>query len=59
VGQDNLKLCITKYYKTLFGDPTPSNFSLSEETNHDLPQLSNPENETATFCEKEVYEAVC
>jgi hypothetical protein len=43
----------------LFGDPTPSNFSLSEETNHDLPQLSNPENETATFCEKEVYEAVC
>jgi hypothetical protein len=55
VGQDNLKVYITKYYNTLFGDLAPLHFTLDEEINHDLPQLSTAENDihTTTFTREE------
>jgi hypothetical protein len=45
VGQENLKHYISKYYKGLFGDPQPSNVSMIESFNHDIPQLSHEEND--------------
>jgi mannosylglycoprotein endo-beta-mannosidase len=60
VGEDNLKVYITEFYKKLFGAPTPSNISLVEEVVQDIPQISSDENEilTAPFSEEEVYEAI-
>ena len=60
VGQENLKLYISEYYKQLFGDSDPSTFSLEEQMIHDIPQLSQEENDilTADFLVKEVYEAI-
>jgi hypothetical protein len=60
VGQDNLKTYISKYYKNLFGEPTPNNFSMIESEIHDIPQLSEEENSIliAGFNEKEVHDAI-
>jgi hypothetical protein len=44
VGQDNLKVYITKYYKSLFGPPIPNHFSMRESDKADVPQLSTEEN---------------
>lgn len=60
VGEDNLEVYITEYYKKLFGAPTPSNFSMGEDIIHDIPQLSREENDIiiADFTEKEVHDAI-
>ena len=39
VGQDNLKVFISEYYKNLFGEPALNNFSLNEDENQDIPQV--------------------
>jgi hypothetical protein len=60
VGEDNLKVYITEFYKQLFGAPVPSNISLIEEVVNDIPQISSDENEilTTPFAEEEVFEAI-
>jgi hypothetical protein len=60
VGQDNLKTYISEYYKNLFGEPTPNNFSMIGSEIHDIPQLSEEENRNliADFNEKEVHDAI-
>jgi exonuclease III len=60
VGDDNLKVYISEFYKKLFGPPTQSNVSLSENFLQDIPQVSEVENEllTAPFTEKEVHDAI-
>ena len=60
VGDDNLKVYITEYYKKLFGSPTPNNFSMMEDFNHDILQLSAEESDilTASFTETEVKAAI-
>ena len=60
VGQNNLKIFLTEYYKRLFGKPAPNNFSLDESRVDDLPQISSAENVilTSAFPEKEVFEAI-
>ena len=60
MGYNNLKIFITEYYKRLFGEPTPYNFSLDESKVDDLPQISSAENNilTSEFPEKEVFEAI-
>ncbi|XP_073355470.1 uncharacterized protein [Aegilops tauschii subsp. strangulata] len=60
VGQENLKLYITEFYKQLFGPPANTCVSLDESRVEDVPQLTVVENEvlTAPFTEKEVFEAV-
>jgi hypothetical protein len=51
-----LKVFITKYYKKLFGASEPNHFTLVEEINDDIPQLSLEESTllTADFTEEEV-----
>jgi hypothetical protein len=44
VGQQNLKVFITEYYKKLFGAPVTNFFNMREEVTHDIPQLSEEEN---------------
>jgi mannosylglycoprotein endo-beta-mannosidase len=60
VGEENLKVYITEYYKKLFGAPAPSDFSLDESRTDDIPKLSLDEKSilAADFTEKEVYEAI-
>ena len=60
VGQDNLKLYITNYYKQLFGAPEDSFVALDESRVDDIPQLATDENGilTAQFSEKEVFDAI-
>jgi len=60
VGDGNLKNYITEYYKGLFGPHTPNSFSMDETLRHDIPQVSEDENEglTAPFSEEEVKLAV-
>jgi hypothetical protein len=48
VGEDNLKVYITEFYKNIFGPPDPSNISLVEEVVPDIPQISSIENEILT-----------
>jgi hypothetical protein len=40
LGQENLKLYITNYYKQLFGAPEDSFVSLDESRVADIPQLA-------------------
>jgi hypothetical protein len=56
VGEENLKVYITEFYKQLFGASTPSNISLVEDAIQDIPQISVAENVilTAPFSEEEV-----
>ena len=60
VGDDNLKVYITEYYKRLFGEPNKNNFRLQENFANDIPQLNEEENIilTSAFTEKEVFDAV-
>jgi hypothetical protein len=60
IGQENIKNYITEFYKNLFGPPSNNFFSLVEEENQDIPQLSNVVNDilTADFTEEEVSEAI-
>ena len=60
VGEENLKVYITEYYKKLFGAPVKNNFSLIESQTNDIPQLPPEENGilTSEFTEKEVYDAI-
>jgi hypothetical protein len=60
VGQDNLKIYISKYYKRLFGPPSESGCTMRESIIHDIPQLSQEENDIliADFSEKEIYDAI-
>ena len=60
MGESNLKLYISEYYKKLFGDPDPNDVIMNEEMVHDIPQLTAEENDilTADFLVKEVYEAI-
>jgi hypothetical protein len=56
VGDDNLIVYITEYYKKLFGPPEDNYFEMIETRNDDIPQLSEEENVllTANFTEEEV-----
>ena len=60
VGEANLKLFITEYYKKLFVVPGPIFFSFVEDQVNDIPQHSNQEKGilTANFSENEVFDAV-
>jgi hypothetical protein len=60
IGQENFKKYISEYYKSLFGTPAASNFSLVEDLNDDIPQLTQDENNilTAEFSEKEILDAI-
>ena len=60
IGQENLKIYITEYYKRFFGAPVPNHFSMVESETLDIPQLSDEENIflTADFSKKEVYDVV-
>jgi hypothetical protein len=59
-GKEQLKSYITDYYKGLFGPSDGVQFSLDENINFDIPQVSCEENEklTASFIEQEVKEAI-
>jgi hypothetical protein len=60
VGEENLKVYISEYYKRLFGEPVASSFSLLEGHVDDIPQISDEENAIliADFTEKEVFDAI-
>jgi hypothetical protein len=60
VGQQNLKVIITEYYKKLFGAPETNFFKMREEVTRDITQLSQEENSilTTPFTEEEVFEAI-
>jgi hypothetical protein len=60
VGQQNLKVFITEYYKKLFGAPETNFCKMREEVTRDIPQLSEEENSilTALFIEEETFEAI-
>ena len=59
-GDAPLKNFITKYYKELFGPSPQSPFVLDESITHDIPQVSEAENEflTSPFSEEEVRATV-
>jgi mannosylglycoprotein endo-beta-mannosidase len=60
VSFDRLKSHITNYYKNLFGIPEQTEIALMEDQIHDIPQVSDEENEIliAEFTENEVREAI-
>jgi hypothetical protein len=60
VGEQNLKVYITEFYKELFGEPVANSFSLMEERVDDISQLSDEENDLliAEFTEKEDLYAI-
>ena len=60
LGQDNLKIYITEYYKQLFGPPEDSSVSLDGSRLEDVPQLTADENDilVAPFSEKDVFDAI-
>jgi hypothetical protein len=41
VGEENLKVYITEFYKKLFGAPTQNFVSLDESEINDIPQLTH------------------
>jgi hypothetical protein len=57
VGEENLKVFITEYYKKLFGEPTKNNFHMREDMGADIPQISPEENSIliSEFTEDEVF----
>jgi hypothetical protein len=59
VGQANLKVFITGYYRKLFGSPDPNSFGMIEDHIDVIPQLSKEEREilTTDFTE-EMLEAI-
>jgi hypothetical protein len=60
ISSDRLKYHITNYYKNLFGILEQTEITLMEDQIHDIPQVSDEENEIliADFTENEVREAV-
>jgi mannosylglycoprotein endo-beta-mannosidase len=60
VGDDNLKVYITEYYKKLFGPPEVNHVQMIENRIDDITQLSEEENVllTANFTEEEVFQAI-
>jgi hypothetical protein len=54
LGQESLKVYITKFYKKLFREPAKNNFSMRHDITSDIPQISDIENNilTAVFSEK-------
>jgi hypothetical protein len=58
--EEELKKHITSYYKNLFGKPDTTLIELEESNTHDIPQVSDAENEilTASFTIEEVKKAV-
>jgi hypothetical protein len=60
VGDENLKMFITEYYKKLFGEPATSSISWDENFNHDIPQITPDENNIliSEFTENEVRDAI-
>ena len=54
LGQENLKLYITEYYKRLFGPPEDNCVSPDESRIEDVPQLTAVENDilVAPFTKK-------
>jgi mannosylglycoprotein endo-beta-mannosidase len=60
VGEQNLRVYISEYYKKLFGQPENNDFSMNETEVDDITQLSAMENEvlTAGFTEEEVFYAI-
>jgi hypothetical protein len=60
IGEKNLKVFISGYYKGLFGAPPQNSFTLLEDRIEDIPQLSSKEKNvlSADFTEIEVKEAV-
>jgi hypothetical protein len=60
VGDDNLKVYITEYYKKLFGPPEVNHVQMIENRVDDITQLSEEENVllTANFTEEEVFQAI-
>jgi mannosylglycoprotein endo-beta-mannosidase len=60
VSFDRLKSHITNYYKNLFGIPEQTEIALLQDQIHDIPQVSDEENEIliAEFTENEVREAI-
>jgi hypothetical protein len=59
-GRANFKSFITKFYKSLFGEPEDNSFTLDESRNLDIPQVSSWENNffTTDFTESEIKEAI-
>jgi hypothetical protein len=55
VGDAHLKTYITEYYKGLIGRHIPNSFSMDETLRHDIPQVSEEENEMliAPFSEEQ------
>jgi mannosylglycoprotein endo-beta-mannosidase len=60
VGDDNLKVYITEYYKKLFGPPEVNHVQMIQNRVDDITQLSEEENVllTANFTEEEVFQAI-
>jgi hypothetical protein len=60
VGDENLKVYITEYYKKIFGEPEASTVSMMEDRTNDIPQLSPEENNIliAGYSVEEVHEAI-
>jgi hypothetical protein len=60
VDEEKLKNHITNYYKNLFGKPDATSIELDESIIHDIPQVSDSENEIliANFTMDEVKKAV-
>jgi hypothetical protein len=60
VGEENIRVYISEYYKNLFGPPVDNSFTLVESENSDIPQVSPEENSIliADFSEEEVYNAI-
>jgi hypothetical protein len=58
--EEELKKHITSYYKNLFGKPDTTLIELEESNTHDIPQVSDAENEilTTNFTIEEVKKAV-
>jgi hypothetical protein len=58
-GEEQLKSYITEYYKGLFGPSDGAHFSLDENINFDIPQVSHENKKlTSGFIEQEVKETI-
>jgi hypothetical protein len=60
VGEQNLKVYISEYYKGLFGPPDKNFFTMTESETSDSLQLSKEENSIliADLTHKEVFDAI-
>ena len=60
VGDSDLKIYISEYYKKLFGEDDSNGVTMNEDMVHDIPRLTQEENKILTvgFLVKELYEAI-